>query len=83
MTTHPEKSKFNTLMSQILMKIGTYSNFGPKMPNFLFPRKSDKRVKSYDQVNFRVDATTRMVQTAVAQKLLHLETSSWCHSFTN
>ena len=70
-------------MSQILMKIGTYSNFGPKIPNFLFSRKSDKRVKSYDPVNFRVDATTHIVKTAVAQKPLHLETSSWCHSSTN
>ena len=70
-------------MSQILMKIGTYSNFGPKIQFFLFSGKSDKTVKSYDPVNFRVDATTHIVQTAVAQKLLHLETSSWCHSFTN
>jgi len=34
-------------MSQILMKIGTYSNYGAKSPNFLFLRKSDQRVKSY------------------------------------
>ena len=70
-------------MSQIVMKISTYSNFGPKIPKKLFSRKSDQRVKSYDPINFRVDATTRMIQTAVAQKLLHLETSSWCHSFRN
>ena len=70
-------------MFQIVMKIGTYINLGIKITNFLFSRKSDKRVKSYDPVNFRVDATTRIVQMAVAQKLLHLETSSWCHSFTN
>jgi hypothetical protein len=80
MSTHPG---LNTLMSQIVMKIGTYSNFGPKIPNFLFSRKSDKQIKSYDPVNFRVDTTTRIVQTAVDQKLLHLETSSWCHSLTN
>ena len=70
-------------MSQILMKIGTYYNFGPKTPIFLFSRKSDKRVKSYDPFNFWVDAMTRIFQKAVTQKLLHLETSSWCHSFTN
>ena len=54
-------------MSQIVMKIGTYSNFGPKISKKLFSRKSDDRVKSYDQINFWVDATTRMVQTVVAQ----------------
>jgi len=52
-------------MFQIVMKIGTYINFGIKITNFLFSRKSDKRVKSYDPVNFRVDATTRIVQTAI------------------
>ena len=83
MSTHPKKTEINTLMSQILIKIGTYSKCVPKSSNFLFSRKSDKRVESYDPVKFRVDATTRVFQMTVAQKLFHLETSSWCLSFTN
>ena len=68
-STHPEKTEFTTFMSQILMKICSQTKFQLKMQIFLFLRKSDKRVKSYDPVKFWVDPMIRVVQTAVSQKL--------------